>query len=130
MSSSRSRSSPVRSSPACPRSWEQTSQENPTYTSYADEDCYVITGTHGSLSVPTMRLKTYASDAKRSWWQPFETGVVHLERDDPLKHQLEHFGAVIRGEAVPRVTAYDGLQNLRVTEAIADAARTGQIIHL
>lgn len=115
---------------ACPRSWEQTSQENPAYTSYADEDCYVIIGTHGSLSVPTMRLKTFASDALRSWWQPFDTGVIDLVRDDPLKHQLEHFGAVIRGEAVPRVSAHDGLQNLRVTEAIADAARTGQIIHL
>jgi predicted dehydrogenase len=115
---------------ACPRSWEQTSQENKSYPSYADEDCYVITGTNGSLSVPTMRLKTYPRVEDRSWWKEFEVGVVGMVRDDPLKHQIEHFGAVIRGEAEPLVSAHDGLQNLRVTEAIAQAAQTGQVVNL
>ncbi|MHB1199236.1 MAG: Gfo/Idh/MocA family protein [Polaromonas sp.] len=115
---------------ACPRSWEQTSQENKAYASYEDEDCYVISGTNGSLSVPTMRLKTYPRAEDRSWWKEFEVGVVGMVRDDPLKHQLEHFGAVIRGEARPLVSARDGLQNLRITEAIAQAARTGQIVNL
>jgi predicted dehydrogenase len=115
---------------ACARSWEQTSQENKAYPSYADEDCYVIAGTNGSLSVPTMRLKTYPRPEDRSWWKAFEEGVVGMVRDDPLKHQLEHFGAVIRGEAEPLVSARDGLLNLRITEAIAEAARTGQVVHL
>jgi predicted dehydrogenase len=115
---------------ACARSWEQTSQENPVYPSYADEDCYVITGTNGSLSVPTMRLKTYPRPQDRSWWKPFEEGVVGMVRDDPLKHQIEHFGAVVRGEAEPLVSARDGLKNLRVTEAIAEAAKSGRVIEL
>jgi predicted dehydrogenase len=115
---------------ACPRSWEQTSQENKAYPSYEDEDCYVITGTNGSLSVPTMRLMTYPRPEGRSWWKEFEVGVVGMVRDDPLKHQIEHFGAVVRGEAQPLVSARDGLQNLRITEAIAEAARTGQVVHL
>ncbi len=115
---------------ACARSWEQTSQENPVYPSYADEDCYVITGTNGSLSVPTMRLKTYPRAQDRSWWKPFEEGVVGMLRDDPLKHQLEHFGAVVRGEAAPLVSARDGLKNLRITEAIAEAAKSGRVIEL
>ena len=113
---------------ACPRSWEQTSQENKVYPSYADEDCYVITGTNGSLSVPTMRLKTYPRPQDRSWWKPFEEGVVGMVRDDPLKHQIEHFGAVVRGEAQPLVSARDGLKNLRVTEAIAAAAASGLVV--
>ena len=115
---------------ACARSWEQTSQEDKAFASYDDEDCYVITGTNGSLSVPTMRLKTYPSDEDRSWWKPFEVGVVDVVRDDPLKHQMEHFGAVVRGEAAPRVSPRDGLANLRVTEAIAAAAKSGQVIHI
>jgi predicted dehydrogenase len=115
---------------ACPRSWEQTSQENKAYPTYEDEDCYVITGTNGSLSVPTMRLKTYPRVEDRSWWKEFEVGLVGMVRDDPLKRQLEHFGAVICGEAQPLVSARDGLLNLRITEAIAEAAKSGQVVHL
>jgi len=115
---------------ASARSWEQTSQENKAYPSYDDEDCYVISGTNGSLSVPTMRLKTYPRPEDRSWWKPFEQGVVGMVRDDPIKHQMEHFGAVIRGEAPPLVSAKDGLANLRVTEAIVQAARTGCTVEL
>jgi predicted dehydrogenase len=115
---------------ACARSWEQTSQENKVYASYDDEDCYVISGTNGSLSIPTMRLKTYPRPEDRSWWKPFKVSTVGMIRDDPLKHQIEHFGAVVRGEAEPLVSARDGLANLRVTEAIAAAAKAGNTIEL
>jgi predicted dehydrogenase len=115
---------------ASARSWEQTSQENKAYPSYGDEDCYVISGTNGTLSVPTMRLKTYPRPEDRSWWKEFEVGVAGMVRDDPIKHQMEHFGAVVRGEAEPLVSARDGLQNLRVTEAIVQAAQSGSTVHL
>ena len=115
---------------ACARSWEQTSQEDKAFASYDDEDCYVIAGTNGSLAIPTMRLKTYPRPQDRSWWKPFEVGVVGMVRDDPIKHQLEHFGAVVRGEAEPLVSARDGLANLRVTEAIVAAAEAGSTIDL
>ena len=115
---------------ACPRSWEQTSQENKAYPSYGDEDCYVISGTNGSLSVPTMRLKTYPRPEDRSWWKEFEVGQVGMLRGDPLKHQIEHFVKVIHGVAAPLVSAQDGLLNLRITEAIVEAAKTGQVVHL
>jgi predicted dehydrogenase len=115
---------------ASARSWEQTSQENKQYPTYPDEDCYVIAGTFWSLSVPTMRLKTYDKAEDRSWWKPFKTSIAEMVRDDPLKHQLEHFGAVVRGEAKPLVSARDGLTNLRIAEAIMQAAKTGQTVHL
>ncbi len=114
---------------ACARSWEQTSQENRAYPSYDDEDCYVITGTFGSLSVPTMRLKTYGKAEDRSWWKPFDLSVAAMTREDPLARQIEHFGAVIRGEVKPIVSARDGCENLRITNAIVESSRTGLTIN-
>ncbi|MFM0220626.1 Gfo/Idh/MocA family protein [Paraburkholderia dipogonis] len=111
------------------RSWEQTSQENKAYPTYPDEDCYVIAGTFGSLAVPTMRLKTYGKAEDRSWWKPFQVGVAEMTRDDPLKLQLEHFVRVIRKEVAPLVSAHDGLQNLRITEAIVEAANAGSVVN-
>lgn len=113
---------------ASARSWEQTSQENRSYPTYDDEDCYVIAGDLGSLSVPTMRIKSYARMEDRSWWKPFQTAVEEIERTDPLERQLAHFCDVIEGTAEPYVTVFDGLQNLRITEAIAEAARSGTIV--
>ena len=111
-----------RSAPKCRSSFSGRS----SYAGYDDEDCYHIAGTTGSLSVPTMRVKTYPGT--RSWWEPFDTSTETLERSDPLANQVTHFAAVIRGDAEPLVTCRDGLQNLRVTDAVAEAARTGQVV--
>jgi predicted dehydrogenase len=113
---------------ASAKSWEQTSQENTAYPSYDDEDCYTVAGTHGSLSIPTMRMKSYAKDEDRSWWKPFEVSTVAMQRSDPIAHQMEHFAKVVRGEAQPLVSAFDGMQNLKITEAIVESAKTGQVI--
>ncbi|WP_051378272.1 Gfo/Idh/MocA family protein [Derxia gummosa] len=110
---------------AAPLSWEQTSMENPDFAAYPDEDCYVIAGTDGSLAVPTLRLHLYDGREQRSWCNPFRREIMGVERADPLARQLAHFVAVLRGEAAPLVTARDGLQNLRVTEAVVAAARSG-----
>ena len=113
---------------ASPRSWEQTSQENLEYATHPDEDCYHIAGTDGSLSVPTMRLRTYAGE--HSWYVPFESGVVPLERSDPLANQITHFAEVIRGEAEPICSGRDGLKTLQVVAAVTEAARTGTPVTL
>lgn len=115
---------------ASPRSWEQTSQENKAYTTYDDEDAYVVMGTHGSLSIPTMRLRTYTRDEDRSWFKPFVNETVPMTRADPLALQIAHFAAVIRGKAAPLVSGRDGLMNLRVVDAIARAARSGDAIEI
>jgi predicted dehydrogenase len=115
---------------ASARSWEQTSEENKTYPSYDDEDCYVISGTFGSLSVPTMRLKSYLKNEDRSWWKPFDEAIVDMTRDDPIKLQMEHFGCVVRGEVASLVSAQDGLDNLLIIEAIKLAASSGTSIRI
>lgn len=111
---------------ASAKSWEQSSGENSSYAAYPGEDCYHIAGTAGSLDIPTMRLKIYRDEP--SWWKPFELGRIDLPRTDPLTAQLEHFCDVILGNATPLVGIDDGLQNLRVTEAIVEAARTGGVV--
>lgn len=115
---------------ASARSWEQTAQENKTYATYPDEDCYTIAGTRGCLAVPTMRIKRYDHDEDRSWWKPMRADTAAVTRDDPLERQLDHFCAVIRGETAPLVTVRDGLQNLRVIDAIALAASSGRSIDI
>src|SRR5450830_1293222 len=82
------------------------------------------------IQVTMTRLKTYPRAGEASWWKPFEVGVVGLVRDDPIVQQMTHFGAVVRGEAPPLVSARDGLANLRVTEAIARAAASGHTVEL
>ena len=110
------------------RSWEQTAGENSAYPSYEDEDCYTVSGTYGSLAIPSMRLKYFASDDGRSWWKPFELGQVDYPRCDPLEEQLNHFIKVIEGVEEPRVTAFDGLQNLKIIEAISKSALSGTVV--
>src|SRR6478735_4633576 len=89
------------------RSWEQTSQENASYSSYDDEDAYHIAGTQGSLSVPTMRVKIFGG--KRSWFEPFETSTENVDRTDPLANQIVHFVDVIQNGARPICSGRDGL---------------------
>lgn len=111
---------------ASPRSWEQTSGENRSYATYPDEDCYHVVGTRGSLSVPTMRLKTYPGAP--SWWSATQDSRLTSSVEDPLANQVAHFAAVIRGEAQPICTGQAGLNTVLVCEAIVEAARTGGIV--
>jgi predicted dehydrogenase len=115
---------------ASPRSWEQTSRENPVYPTYPDEDCYSITGTLGSLDFPTMRLKSHPAPQAPSWHAPFTEEVIPVVRQDPLQRQLDNFLDVILGVADPVVTVFDGAQNLRVAEAIRLSAETKSLVEI
>jgi predicted dehydrogenase len=77
-----------------------------------------------------MRLKTYSTQGNRSWFKPFDTDTLELNREDPLKLQLAHFLDVIQGKASPLVSVKDGLQNLQVVEGIASAIKTQQTVRL
>jgi len=113
---------------ATARSWEQTTKENPGYPSYPEEDCYLISGTKGSLAIPTMKLKYYADGTTPSWWTPFAEEVLQFSRVDPIELQLSHFADVINGHCLPLVTARDGYRNLLITEAIKESAKKRLII--
>lgn len=107
-------------------SWEQTSGENPNFAKYPEDDCYLVCGTQGSISIPSMRLKFYNSRQESSWLLPFQEEKISYSNIDPLEAQLNHFIELIRGSTKPRVTAIDGLRNLQVVEAIYNSGRSGK----
>ena len=116
---------------ASDRSWEHTSGEDPRYAKAhtSEDDCYLVSGTMGTLAIPTMRLQRYPSEADRSWHKALRSSVIELEAVDPLERQIAQFVDVIHGRAKPLVSGRDGLQNLRVTDAIVEAAKTGRVVH-
>ena len=111
---------------ASPKSWEQTSGENRSYAHYPLESCYHITGTQGSLSVPSMKRYRYSANTDPSWWNQFEQSNIEFDEVDPLIEQMKSFVAVINGEEAPRVSLLDGYMNLLVIEAVMESAKTSR----
>ena len=115
---------------ASSKSWEMTTGENPAYPHFPEENCYHFAGTMGSVDFPSMRFRTYLGKGERSWWAPFDQGRISVAGIDPLAAQLDHFVAVVRGEAAPLVSARDGYLNMLVLEAITRSAETGGRVRL
>jgi predicted dehydrogenase len=113
---------------ATPRSWEQTSGENPAYAREADQDCLLLAGTRGALAVPT--LMRWHSPGAPSWHTALQREQIPVTPVDPLERQLQHFCDVIRGRAEPLVSAADALASLRATLAVHEAASTGLAVRL
>jgi len=105
-----------------PWSWELTSRENGLYRP-SGEECYLIGGTHGSLTVPANAL--WRNSGERSWHQPVERSVGPVEAEDPLTLQMAHFRDVVLGRAEPLVSGREGLRTLEVIAAIKRATRSG-----
>lgn len=107
---------------SAPWSWELTAVENPAYPQ-TGQACYQIGGTQGSLSLPDLRLWSYAGH--RSWWEPLGLARLSFAAEDPLLAQLRHFCDVVEGRAVPLVPAREGLRTLRVVAAVNEAVLRG-----
>ena len=110
-----------------PWNWELTTGENPAYP-HTGEACYLIGGTHGSLTVP--QLEVWSNRDKRSWLEPLERERVEFTSEDPLAVQIRHFCRVVRREEAPLVSGREGLATLRVIEAITASARHGQPVEV
>ncbi len=112
-------------------SWEHTSGENPSFPYHKNENCYFVSGTRGSLNIPSMTLKFYKNSDKSSWLNPLTESVLKIKREDPLTLQLKHFIDLIGSDHIrPMVSALDGLRNLQVAEAIKTSAKLNKLIKI
>ncbi|RWE94103.1 Gfo/Idh/MocA family oxidoreductase [Mesorhizobium sp.] len=117
----------VSDSVVAPWSWEMTTGENPAYPR-TEQSCYMIGGTHGSLAVPS--LEVWRNPGKRSWWEPLDQKRIEVDDEDPLVLQIRQFCNVIRGDEPPLVSGREGLETLRVIDAVKRSAATGERIEL
>lgn len=111
-------------SPWC---WDMCAGEQGQYPRQ-DVASHQILGTHGSLSLPDLGLWQYRGE--RSWHAELSHEETRVHLADPYTRQLEHFAAVIAGQAQPLCSALDGLRTLAATLAVHDAAVSGAAISL
>ena len=117
----------VSDSVVAPWSWEMTTGENPAYPR-TGETCYMIGGTHGSLAVPSLEIWNNAE--KRSWTEAIQRDSAEFQKEDPLVIQIRQFCKVVRGEEVPLVSGRQGLETLKVIEAVKRSAASGERVVL
>ncbi|WP_425050251.1 Gfo/Idh/MocA family protein [Psychromarinibacter sp. S121] len=85
-------------------------------------------GTKAGMSLPDAAFWTHPGAP--DWFQKMERGRLDFAPSDPFVGQMEHFGALARGEAEPLVSCADGIANMAVIEAIRSSAETGRPVSL
>lgn len=109
-----------------PWSFEGASGENPTIAETGISS-WRIGCTAGSFEFPGLRVWTDAEGDQGDWSRPLKDETIETSKVDPLHEQLTHFAQLIKGEASePKISGRDGLEALRLVDAVRIAARTGQ----
>ncbi len=111
-----------------PWGWEQCAGENASWYPQQPVDCYIIGGTQGSLSIPSLE----------HWWNkggggrgdPMLRERLQVVPGDPHIAQWRHFVEVIRGTQQPLVSGMDATRTLAVTLAMTLSAKTGQAVRV
>ncbi|MCP3022923.1 Gfo/Idh/MocA family protein [Cupriavidus basilensis] len=112
---------------ASPWCWDFCSGEQEAYPRQQVQS-HCLAGTHGSLSLPDLRIWDYRGE--RSWHAELTLEQSAVHKADPYSQQLQHFKAVIEGSEAPLCSALDGLRTLQATLAVHEAAVSAQSVCL
>ena len=111
-----------------PWSYELTAGENPAYP-VTNQSAYYIGGTKGSIQFPN--LKHWYNKGERSWWKPMYHKDMNIRLSRfTLINQINHLCDVVKGKAKPKVTGEDGLQSLKIFDAIIKSSKSGKKISI
>lgn len=113
---------------SAPWSWEWGSRENPLRPN-EPENCYLIAGTKGSLSVPSLEYRWHEPGAE-SWNEPLTQRRLHVIPADAYCEQMKNFAGVIRGSEEPVLSGREGVKTLASTLAISVSAQTGEPVRI
>ena len=113
---------------SAPWSWEWGSRENPNRP-IEPENCYLVAGTQGSLSVPTLQHRWH-KPGEESWDTPLLQMHVPFRPADAYHEQMRNFCGVIRGTEKPVLSGRDGTNTLATTLAITESARRGKPVRV
>jgi len=113
---------------ASPWNWEATSRES-AITPSELENCFIVAGTKGSLSIPQLQHWRY-DKPDGGWADPLTRRTLPVRHADPYPLQLHHFARVIRGEEKPVIDAAEGARTLAATLAMAESAKTGRPVEV
>ncbi|KAJ5444661.1 uncharacterized protein N7458_008533 [Penicillium daleae] len=113
-----------------PFGWEAATGDNPLYPpAPVKVDSYRIFGTDGALTEPDGTLWKYdaeiatKSGKELGWNVPMRREQLESSDEIPFQQQAEHLAEVVRGEASPRCSGEDGLNAVRVCEAVIAALK-------
>ncbi len=121
-------------SDCAPSPWhfEGGSGENPNIAR-TGKDGMRIFGTEGVISFPSLTQWCHAV-GDGHWGTPIEATPAEdqnsMDGEVALTNQLRNFVDVINGNAEPLVDAWDGLQSVRIVEAIHQAADQRATVHM
>jgi predicted dehydrogenase len=94
------------------------------------QQTYTIVGSHGAIELPHNAFVPWEKDAAftlRS--QDEEEGEEHLTPGvDEYQLMVEHFSEVVMGKMALLFTPEESIRNMKVLDALAEAAKTGHTI--
>ncbi|HYP70808.1 MAG TPA: Gfo/Idh/MocA family oxidoreductase [Variovorax sp.] len=116
---------------AAPWNWDLSAGEAERFARQ-DVNAHFYSGTEGSLTLPRLELWRYRSDQgpAEGWHDPFTEERTAVHTGCPYTEQMRHFVALIEGREAPVCSAVDGMRTLAATLAAAQAAASGQAVHL